>query len=175
MNAAFGGINITGGSGTVSLSTSAAQMTGWSAAAGSNVGGTTNPGDSISIQPDNANNRVKVTPGTYLVNFFLSGTNATGGKVTARVRKNGSAVASLKASAQIGTNPGQIAISGFLTVTNADVPGTLANSPDPAAGGFAGAAGSPKNMVAVDIDLTLGSSTDTLTVTEAALNLVKVL
>lgn len=175
MNAAFGGLNITGGAGTVALSTTAATLNVWSSAGGSNVGGTTNPGDSISIQPDNTNNRIKVSPGTYLVNFFMSGTNASGGKVTARVRKNGSAVTTLKASAQIGTTNGNLGFSGILTVNASDAPGTLPLSPDPSSSGFAGAGGAPKSLVPIDIDLTLGASTDTLTIVEAGLTLVKIL
>lgn len=173
MNAAYGGLNITGGAGTVALSTTPAQLNVWSSAGGSNVGGTSNPGDNISIQPDNTNNRIKVSPGVYLVNFFMSALNATGGKVTARVRKNGSAVATLKASCQIGTTNGTVCLSGVLTITSADNPGTLPTSPDPASTGFAGAGAAPKNLVPVDIDLTLGSGTDTLTINEAALTLVK--
>lgn len=169
---AFAGLYTSGGSGTVALSTTAALVSTW----GDNLNGTYDFGD-YSVRPDYANNRMLVAAvGQYKVEAILSGTMATGCDVIVQARKNGVAVANLKAKSHIGTTKGQVVLSGLLTVTTADNPKnipTFANPTD--SPNYIGAGGAPDFQVPVDLVVSCATGTDTFTVEEAQMTIMRLL
>lgn len=181
----YGGIQIAAGAATQALSTSAAQLTLFSSAGGSNgPSDTFTEGGDPAVKPDYANNRVLVdAPGVYEVTVDLCGTTDATQNITLGIAKNGVAVSGLQ-SARSWTVSVENAhsLSGFLVVSPSDNPGTIATNADPAtsvatgrpAGGFGGGGGFPKNLVPLTILLTSGASTPTLTIKNARFNVKRV-
>lgn len=166
MNRPFANLVITGGSGTVSLSTANSQLTGWANGAADSYNRYGDP----AVRPDFANNRFLVNaPGIYRFRLVLSGTCSGGSDVVAVPRKNLTAIAGIKGKARITTNKGQVVVEGIFEVTQADLVNAagVATFADQPSGEFIGAGAAPKTEVPIDVALSCVTSTDTLTVEEA--------
>lgn len=172
---AYGGMYITGGADTQAMTTTAGAMVSWSEAGGANAVSDSNARDGDpAIIPDKANNRIKLnTPGVYLVSFDLAGLATTGCNVAAQLRKNGVVVTGAKGLGIFSTTNGAVSFQSIVEVTRSDSPGTLPTFADPASTGFAGAGGAPKTECALDVVLSILTSTDTLTLVEAHLNVIR--
>jgi len=171
----FGGIEIAAGSGTQALSSTAALFNLWNASTGSNKTNTGDAGDPA-VQPDKANNRVKVnSPGTYLVQFDIVGETDTAKIITARLRKNGSAVAGAMAQLSwAGSNAkNTMSFVAIVPVSQSDSPGTISTMPAASTTGFSGASGALQTSVALDVTLESDSGTPTVTINNAHLNVMR--
>jgi hypothetical protein len=182
MQNCIGSINVAAGSTGQALSTTAALLTCWNTAAGSNKN--YNAGD-LSVTPDKANNRVIVAgPGLgpvqssgqapvvkhrYKVSGRFSGTTDAAQDITFQLRRNGTVVADCisKQRWTDGVKSSQ-SFEFIVEVAATDVPGTI--DPTPAAGGtFTGGTGAAKIGVALDLMVASGAGTPTITVENAEL------
>lgn len=84
MSVPHGGIHVHDGAAAQSLGTTPAKLTGFSA---NQVGSGQSDGDT-SVTPDVANDRVRVRPGVYVVNFSVSGTPGGAGTYQFHLRAN---------------------------------------------------------------------------------------
>lgn len=171
----FGGLTIIGGAATVSLTTTAALLNLWSATGGGTTD-TTQLDGNYSVQPDAANNRIKVmAPGVFEYSFRMSGTIDGTIIVTSQARKNATTVIPGTKNAATFTTSTTAAHSanGIFSITSTDNLGTLLNFPEPSTSGYVGAGGSPKDMVPIDIVLT-GSGSQVLTIIEAVFRIVRI-
>lgn len=169
----FGGMKIVGGAGTIGLSTTATLLNLWSATGGSVLPGTGASGNDgeQSVQADLTNNRMKLLPGFYEYTLRLVGTTDGTQDITAQLRKNAATLIDGTKSQRSWTlTIANLHVDGgVFQILETDVPGTLSNFADPATTGFAGAGGAPKRLVPVDVVLTSGAGTPTLTIKEASL------
>ena len=189
----FGGLSITGGTQTQALTTTPGQVVAWSAAGGANSDQDTyNGAGDPSVRPDYANNRILVNSQggaayqtaqggsiaycAYLVTLTLEGTLATGtALLIAQIYKNGVAVAKLKQKAygSGGTTGCQVVLQGILQVSRADAPLNIATFADPPSTELIGPGKAPQTMVPITVYLSVSASTDTLTIAEAQLTVVR--
>ncbi|MGL6095182.1 MAG: hypothetical protein ACRC7O_05180 [Fimbriiglobus sp.] len=174
----FGSIQVTGGAGTILLGTTAVLMNSWAAASGSDGANTSTSDGDVSVVPDKANNRIKCyCPGIYKYSLDVSGVVDGAQDLSFQLRKNAVAIANTKKTQRFGTTENAFSMSGTFTLTVADNPGTLAAFPDTDAsagqykpgGSFVGASGAPKVLAPIDVQITSGAGTPTITVKEATL------
>lgn len=165
----YGGLNITGGAVTQALTTTAGAMVAWAGAGGSALPDTNSSVGDPAVKPDLANSRILVqAPGTYEVEFNISTDMATGADLIAQLRKNGTVVPTAKGKGRCTTDKNQVSFKSIIEVTTDDNPKTIQSFANPSTSGFAGAGGAPKTMVPLDIVLSVGASTDTVTIEEAS-------
>lgn len=162
----FASLTISGpGSQTLLLGTTATLFNLFSATGGANGPATTSDDGDPAVKPDAANNRILVeSPGVYEVSVSISGTVDAAQDLSCQVAKNAVGVADL-VGRQRFTNAQKSTLSfeGFLNVTAADNPGTIATKPDPSTSGFAGSGGFPKQMVPITLLIASLAGTPTIT------------
>jgi hypothetical protein len=164
----FGSLTIAAGAATQALATTAALFALWDDSPGANgPAGTVDDGD-VSVKPDYANNRILVaSPGVYEVEVILSGAIDAAADVTMNVAKNGTAVADLLTKSRWTNAVKNVqTVKGFISVTAADNPGTIATQAEPA-GTFTGGGGYPKRMVPLTLLVASGAGTPTITAENA--------
>jgi hypothetical protein len=170
--AGYGGLAINdGGAATQALTTTAGQIVAWGVA--STADGNTRDGNPA-VVPDVTNNRLKMLPGIYLVEFDLQFVGGGSADVQAQLYKNGVAVPGLSCRGGASTSRASMGFSGILVVLAADAPGTLQTFPNPSTSGFAGAGGAPYTEVPVTIELKTLASTVTLTLEAAHFTAIQI-
>lgn len=182
----YASIVVTAGAAAQALSTSAAKATGFTANGSSDT--YTTEGD-VSARPDYANNRLLArapglrqdgqtsqnTTNDYLVNLSWSGIISAAADITFQVRKNAAAVADLRWAARLtDAVKNTVTGAGILKVLASDNPGTISNFADPATTGYAGAGGAPKEMVPIELYLTAGAGTPSVTPEYANFSILRI-
>jgi hypothetical protein len=166
----FGGLVITSGSPTLALTTTPTLFNIWQALAPDSTLG------DASVRPDLANNRIMAgIPGTYKFNYSISGQTGTAGIMTFQLRKNAATLIPGTACSQswAGSSADNvISFSGLFVIAPGDYSATQSqpNFPDPVQGAqafypsFAGAGGAPHSQCPIDMVVSVGTSTATLTI-----------
>jgi len=163
----FASVTVTGGAGTLALATTATQLNLFSAAGGANGPAGTNDDGINSVQPDKANNRMKIqAPGVYKVTCMLSGVLDGAADITISLAKNGNEIADTKSAQRWGTTENSHTLTALVNITSADNPGNIADQAAPS-GTFTGGGGFPSNMVPLTVLLTAGAGTPTITLKKA--------
>ncbi len=177
MEQSVAGLTIASGSGNFATTTTAAKFDGW--AANASVDARAQDGD-VSCRADYANDRVLVqAPGRYEVHLDLSATIDSAVDMIFDVRKNATVISDLRAKKYfITTNYNQVSLDGFFNVVAADNPKTVGTFSDTSATTTPPAqvtwAGAPRSMVPIELYITAGSGTPTLTIESAHLNVKRV-
>lgn len=157
----FASIGITNGVGTQALSTSAALL-GLSALGG--VNGDYTAGDPAA-RPDVTNSRLILGPGVYEIDLQVEGVTDGAQIITFQLAKNGTAISGTARpqSWAISTAKNNHVLKAIITLTDADVPGTIGNFADPASTSFNGAGGATKEGIPLTVLVSSGAGTPTLT------------
>lgn len=165
------GLICVGGSGTLSLTTTALLVSSFTAVADGFL-------DEVSLQEcqaDLANNRLLLgTPGLYLVKGQIVCTSDTAGDLILQARKNAATVLNGCKGKQRLATAGRFSLTfeGLVKLTTTDNPKTIAASGD--TGSFTGPARQPKMMCPIDMVASVVSSTAVITVEEAVLMAIRV-
>lgn len=163
----FASITVTAGAATQALSTSAALLALFDDAGGANGPSGTNDDGINSVQPDKANNRMKLmAPGVFKVTVMLSGVVDGAADITISLAKNATEIADTKSTQRWGTTENSHTLTAIVVIASSDNPGTLADQAEPS-GTFTGGGGYPKNMVPLTVLLTAGTGTPTVTLKKA--------
>lgn len=163
----FAAIGITDGVGTQALSTTptALDLSGLGAANGDYTAG------DPAARPDAANDRLILGPGTYEIDLALQGTTDGAQIITFQLAKNAAAISGTKRPQSWAVATAKNLHNGkfLITLTDADVPGTVSNFADPAATSYTGAGGATKQGIPVTVLVSSGAGTPTITVEQMLL------
>lgn len=157
----FASVGITDGATTQALSTTPTLL-GLAALGATN--GDYTAGDA-SARPDAANSRLILGPGVYEIDLQVEGVTDGAQIITFQLAKNAAAISGTKrpASWAVSTAKNLHTLKAIVTITDADVPGTIANFSDPASTSFTGAGGATKEGVPLTVLVSSGAGTPTLT------------
>lgn len=167
----FGSITVSGpGALTQALSTTFATLGLFSGAGGANGPASTYDDGDPAVTPDKANNRITVSanPGVYKVTAIISGITDAAQDIWLTLAKNGTAITDMQSRARwTDAVKNQLVLTGYVNITAADNPGTIATKPDPSTSGFVGAGGFSKMQVPLTLQIKSGASTPTITLEHA--------